>query len=285
MKLQLESIEPAPGSSFRILVSPRLNDFYYWHFHPEYELTFIELVSGSGTRHVGEHIERYEGSDLVFIGSNIPHLNLDYGVKTDYVKIVVQMREDFLQAAFPNIPELNTIQSLFDKARKGLYFKGETKKIVGERLKIFPTLSQFEQLIEILKIFQILSTASDMQEIHSQPYVHHYKLKEQERLRRIYQFIESNYQQTIELEEVTRLSHLTKAAFCRYFKKMTRMTFTEFLNQYRINQAKKLLLQDKNVTEVCFECGFESLSYFNRTFKKVTGENPLRFKQRHIDLR
>lgn len=282
MKLQLENIEPAPGSSFRILVSPRLNDFYYWHFHPEYELTFIELASGGGTRHVGEHIERYEGSDLVFIGSNIPHLNLDYGVKTDYVKIVVQMREDFLQAAFPNIPELYAIQSLFEKARKGLYFKGETKKIVGERLKVFPTLSQFEQLIEILQIFQILCTSADMQEIHSQPYVHYYKAKEQERLHRIYQFIENHYQQNIELEAVAALSHLTKAAFCRYFKKMTRMTFTEFLNQYRINQAKKLLLQDKNVTEVCFECGFESLSYFNRTFKKVTGENPLRFKRRHV---
>lgn len=282
MKLQLESIVPAPGSSFRILVSPRLNDFYYWHFHPEYELTFIELASGGGTRHVGEHIERYEGSDLVFIGSNIPHLNLDYGIKTDYVKIVVQMREDFLRDVFPHIPELYTIQTLFEKARKGLYFNGETKKMIGERLKIFPTLSQFEQLIEILQIFKILSTSSDAQEIHLQPYVHHYKAKEQERLRRIYQFIENNYQKNIELEEIASLSYLTKAAFCRYFKKMTRMTFTQFLNQYRINQAKKLLLQDKNVTEVCFECGFESLSYFNRTFKKVTGENPLRFKHCYV---
>ncbi|MFN7119322.1 MAG: AraC family transcriptional regulator [Saprospiraceae bacterium] len=281
MKIQLENIEPAPGSSFRILVSPRLNDFYYWHFHPEYELVFIELESGGGTRHVGEHIERYEGSDLLFIGSNIPHLNLDYGVKSNYIKIVVQMREDFLASAFSTIPELYHIQILFNKSRKGLYFNGETKKVVGERLKRFPDLPQFQQFVEILNIFQILSTAAEVNEMHTQPYMHHYNVKEQERLRRIYQFIENNYEKNIGIEEVAGLSHLTKSAFCRYFKKMTRMTFTEFLNQYRINQAKKLLLLDKNVTEVCFECGFESLSYFNRTFKKVTGENPLRFKRRH----
>lgn len=282
MKVQLESIEPAPGSSFRILVSPRLNDFYYWHFHPEYELVFIELESGGGTRHVGEHMERYEGSDLVFIGSHIPHLNLDYGVRCDYVKIVVQMREDFLATTFPNIPELQYIQSLFEKSRKGLYFNGETKKIVGERLKLFPTLPQFQQFIEILEIFQLLATSSEVNEMHAQAYMHYYNVKEQERIRRVYQFIENHYQEKIEIEAVAKFSHLTKAAFCRYFKKMTRMTFTEFLNQYRINQAKKLLLQDKNVTEVCFECGFESLSYFNRMFKKVTGENPLRFKKKHL---
>jgi AraC-like DNA-binding protein len=77
-----------------------------------------------------------------------------------------------------------------------------------------------------------------------------------------------------------QLTHLSKAAFCRYFKKMTRLTFTEFLNQFRIEQAKRLLKEDKNVTETCYECGFESLSYFNRIFKKVVGQNPIQFKKK-----
>jgi AraC-like DNA-binding protein len=76
------------------------------------------------------------------------------------------------------------------------------------------------------------------------------------------------------------LTHLSKAAFCRYFKKMTRLTFIEFLNQFRIEQAKILLKSDKNVTETCYECGFESLSYFNRIFKKVVGQNPMQFKKK-----
>ena len=75
--------------------------------------------------------------------------------------------------------------------------------------------------------------------------------------------------------------HLSTPAFCRYFKKQTNMTFTEFVNQYRITQAKTLLLQDKSVSEVCYESGFESLSYFNKLFKKITGENPSVFKKRY----
>ncbi|MEO5582557.1 MAG: AraC family transcriptional regulator, partial [Saprospiraceae bacterium] len=78
MKIKLEAIKPDAESSFHIMVNPRFNDFFFWHFHPEIELTYIE--GASGNRHVGEHISKYTGSDLVLIGSNIPHLNFDYGV-------------------------------------------------------------------------------------------------------------------------------------------------------------------------------------------------------------
>ena len=97
-----------------------------------------------------------------------------------------------------------------------------------------------------------------------------------------YHFIETHYQDTIDVNEVARLSNLTIAAFCRYFKKSTHLTFTDFLNQYRINQSKKYLLKDSNVTEACYASGYDSLSYFNKIFKKFTGENPLQFKKRHL---
>jgi AraC-like DNA-binding protein len=84
------------------------------------------------------------------------------------------------------------------------------------------------------------------------------------------------------VNEVAALCHLTTAAFCRYFKKSTHYTFTDFLNHYRINQAKKLLLQDKTVTEACYETGFGNISYFNKSFKKIAGENPSSFKRKHF---
>ena len=107
-----------------------------------------------------------------------------------------------------------------------------------------------------------------------------YNNKEQLRLKIVYEFIETNFQRPISLEVIAQKTNLSKAAFCRYFKKMTQLTFTEFLNQYRIEQAKRLLKSNKNVTETCYECGFESLSYFNRIFKKVVGENPIQFKKK-----
>ena len=116
--------------------------------------------------------------------------------------------------------------------------------------------------------------------LHELPFENFYNNREQSRLKVVYTFIEKNFQRTITIEEMAQLTHLSKAAFCRYFKKMTRLTFIEFLNQYRIEQAKRLLKEDKNVTETCYECGFESVSYFNRIFKKVVGENPLEFKKK-----
>lgn len=103
---------------------------------------------------------------------------------------------------------------------------------------------------------------------------------EQVRLKKVYEFIENNYQRAISLEEISNMTNLSKAAFCRYFKKMTQLTFTEFLNQYRVEQAKALLKSDKKVTETCYECGFESLSYFNKIFKKVVGQKPIQYKKK-----
>ena len=279
MKLQLESITPNESSSFSLMVNPRLHDFFFWHSHPEYELVYIEAASG--TRHVGEHITRYEGNDLVLIGSDIPHLNFDYGIKTDYEKIVVHIRQNYLGNAFVHTPELQAIKTLFERAKFGIGFGNETKQKVGQRLKKLPYLPYFEQFVEMLSLFELLAHATDQTLLHEQPVENRYNVKEQERLKRLYRFIDENYQRKIEVEEVAALSHLSKAAFCRYFKKMTRLTFTEFLNHYRVTQAQKLLLLDKNITETCFECGFESLSYFNRTFKKIAKENPLAFKKRY----
>lgn len=280
MKTELEEIIPDENSSFRLMVNPNLSDFFFWHFHPELELVFIE--GADGNRHVGEHISRFLGSDLVFIGSNIPHLNFDYGIKTSYDKIVVHIKPEFLISALQTAPELAGVKALFKLSEHAISFGHESKLLVGDRLKKLNDLNHFEQFIELLKIFQILSTAVDKELLHKQPVENQFTKKDQERLKRIYAFVDLHYNHKIMIEEVADLSNLTNEAFCRYFKKMTKLTFTEFVNHYRIDTAKKLLLLDKNIMETCFDCGFESLSYFNRVFKKVTGENPLAFKKRYL---
>jgi len=280
MKTELEEIYPDENSSFRLMVNPNLSDFFFWHFHPEYELVFID--GASGTRHVGEHISHFEGSDLVFIGPNIPHLNFDYGIKNPYEKIVVHIKPGFLIHALQATPELEGIKQLFDSSRHAIGFGLKTKADVGDRLKQLPSLNHFDQLIELLSIFQVLTHSKEQELLHQHPVENQYTQRDQERLKRIYAYVDTHYQNKIAISKVANLSSLTNEAFCRYFKKMTKLTFTEFVNHYRIDTAKKLLLLDKNISETCFECGFESLSYFNRTFKKVTGENPLAFKKRYV---
>ncbi|MFT3934131.1 MAG: AraC family transcriptional regulator [Chitinophagaceae bacterium] len=279
MKAKLESITRDSDSSFRILLTPNLNEIFYWHFHPEYEIVYVETAHGF--RHIGDHISKYEGSDLALIGPNIPHLNFDYGVKSTVDTVVIQMKENFLGQDFFSTPEIAHIKALFEKAKHGLAFHGETKKIAGEKLKGLAALPHFEQLITLLQVFNLLANSKETETLEARPIASVSVLKEQQRLQKVYHYIEANYQNDIDVNAVAKLCNLTTAAFCRYFKKSTHFTFTDFLNQFRINQSKKILLQNGNVTEACYESGFANISYYNKTFKKVTGENPSAFKKRH----
>ncbi|MBC6997768.1 helix-turn-helix domain-containing protein [Cytophaga sp. FL35] len=278
MKIQLETITPASDSTFRLLHDPKLNHLFYWHFHPEYELVYIE--GASATRHVGDHISTFEGSDLVLIGSNIPHLNFDYGVTSTYRKEVLHIKPSFKEDFISPLPELKNISRLMDLARYGIAFSGETKRQIGALMKELHQLAPFEFFMRVMQILKLLSNSKEFELLHKRPFEHSYSSKEQSRIREIYALIDERYQGKIPVEEVASMCNLSKPAFCRYFKKATNTTFIGFLNQYRISQAKRLLLMEKNVSETCFECGFESLSYFNRTFKKITGENPSDFKKR-----
>lgn len=98
----------------------------------------------------------------------------------------------------------------------------------------------------------------------------------------VYKYIHANYDKKPDVNAVASDVHLSTAAFCRYFKRQTKMTFTDFVNQYRIKQAKTLLLKNLSVSEACYEGGFESLSYFNKLFKKLAGMNPSVFKKQAV---
>lgn len=278
MRIKREEVRPDRERSFRILLTPHLEEVFFWHYHPEYELVYIE--GADGNRHIGEHLARYSGSDLAFIGPYIPHLNFDYGVNREHVKIVVQLREDFMGADFLKKPEMADIRGLFERARGALYFTGGAKQAAGEKLKKLPDLPPFEQLMTLFEVFKMLALSAEVENIGAQPIAGEQDFREQRRLKIIQRHVAEHYQNRIELETVAELAHLSKAAFCRYFKKSTGQTFTDYLNRHRIRQAQQLLLQNKNVTEACFGSGFENLSHFNKTFKKIAGENPLQFKKR-----
>src|SRR6202012_1555979 len=155
-EIQLEKGEFEPGKSFK-LFSPRLRNTFLWHYHPEFALVYVE--AHAGIRHVGSHISGYTQSDLVFIGSNIPHLNFDYRLRSEYHQVVVQLRENFLGSAIAAAPELSSIRQLFNKAGSGIAFHGETKAIVSRRLKELSQLSSFKQLLELMDIFQLLANS------------------------------------------------------------------------------------------------------------------------------
>ena len=278
MKIQKEIVVADPGQSFK-LFTPSLRHSFYWHYHPEYELVYVE--ARTGIRHVGQHISSFMDSDLILIGSNIPHLNFDYGLKTKYRQIVVQLKENFMGDACKETPEFAAIQALFGKACLGLSFSGNTKATVAEKLRSMKGLSSFQQLLFLLEIFQILATSTEVIQLNEQDTGIKLFMNDKIRMGSVYKYIHANYNEKPDVNKVAASVHLSTAAFCRYFKKQTNMTFTDFVNQYRITQAKTLLLRDNSISEVGYGVGFDSLSYFNKLFKKITGENPSHFKKRY----
>jgi AraC-like DNA-binding protein len=281
MKIQKEIVLPNPVQSFK-LFQPNLKNYFYWHYHPEYELVYVEATTG--IRHVGQHISSFMESDLILIGPNVPHLNFDYGIETEYRQIVVQLRENFLGDALKITPEFAAIRQLLNKAYLGLSFGGETKKMVAEKLKQMQTLPYFGQLLNLLEVFQILATTPEVIELNKQDTSVKLFLDDKIRMGAIYKYIHAHYNNKPDVNMVAANVHLSTPAFCRYFKKQTKMTFTDFVNQYRITQAKTLLLKEVSVSEACYEVGFESLSYFNKLFKRLTGQNPSVFKKQYLKI-
>jgi len=279
MKIQKEIIEFEKGKSFK-LFAPSLKNCFFWHYHPEIELVYVEAVNG--IRHVGKNISGFTDSDLLLIGSNVPHLNFDYGIQTECKQLVLQLRESFLQDIILPVPEFENIKALLERSYLGLSFSGDTKNIVVEKLQIIKGKSSFESLVGLIEILQILADSSEVKELNKEDTRIKWFLNDKIRMGTIYDYIHENYDRKPNVNEVAKVVSLSTPAFCRYFKKQTNMTFTDFVNNYRINQAKIFLLKDYSVTEVCFQVGFESLSYFNKLFKQHTGETPSEFKKKHF---
>lgn len=275
MKPERERINGQQGA-FRILLDPNLNDVFYWHFHPEMEIVYVEAEEGY--RHIGDHLSRYHGSDLALIGPNIPHLNFDYGVKTRVGTVVVQMMEDFLGKDFLMLPEMEAIRNLFQRCRSGLAFGERTKSEAGVRLKSLMHLEPFQRLVALLDVLHLLARAEDVIDLRAKPVANAGERREQHRLNQVYRFVEEHFQTELTVHQAADLCCMTTPAFCRYFRKVSGHTFTDFVQRYRINHARKYLMQDRSAAEVCELSGFKNFSHFSKTFRKLTGESPTSFR-------
>lgn len=275
--LQLEELDYADGRSFRIMKNVKLSDFYFWHFHPEIELVYIN--ASKGLRQVGIHSEEYTDGDLVLIGSGIPHLNFDYQLIEEYDIIVIHLLSDFLKYEKVSY-ELQPIVDLIRKSKYGLSFSPSIKHRIGQLMFKVAEKEGFAQYLGVLNILNLLSEDDGAYTLHDHPYENQPIWKEQFRLKDLYQHIDENYMNEISLSEAAEICHLSKEAFCRYFKKATKTTFVTFLNRYRIAQAKRMILSNEPISRVAYKCGFENLAYFSRVFRKVTGESPTGFRNR-----
>lgn len=277
MKLQFEKIAPDEGSSFKLIHWKSENDRFFWHQHPEYEIIYVK--KGTGKLHVGNHMGQYTEGEVMFLGPNLPHTGLGYGVIGEHEEVIVQLQQDFLGQEFLNVPELAKVKRLFEKATFGISFYGKTKKVVSSMMELLAEKTGIERLIALLEIFRILSESSEYQVLNDPLSKFDFRHKDEDRINRIYTFVEGNYTENIKIETVAEIANLSVPSFCRYFKKMTHLTFTDFLNEFRVNNACKLLHTGVPVSDVCFNSGFNSISHFSKTFKQIKGQSPRDYRK------
>lgn len=282
LKPALEKIEPEIGTSFKVrefreVASSRQP---YWHFHPEYEIVYIS--SGRGKRHIGDHISYFEEGDLIFLGPDLPHFGFTEANKPGRVEVVVQLREDFMGEHLWQLPEMQSIRALFERSKQGLSFYGDTRQRVGERLCRLLALPPLDRLLLLLEVLRELAASKEYEVLGAKGFAVPPDLRDQERMRQIYEFVEANFEADCRVEDAASRINMSVPAFCRYFKKLTHRTFTDLVNEWRITAASRQLVQHPNhsIAEVAFDCGYNNLSNFNRQFRLRMGMSPSEYRER-----
>ena len=253
------------------------------HYHEEYELNFIENARGV-RRVVGSSMEEIDDLELVLVGPNIPHAWFTYKCKSESIfEITIQFHRDLFHEVFLKRNQLNFIRNLFERSLKGVSFSRRTIERVAPRLKDLAEKEGFESVLDLMAVLNELSLSPDSRTL-SDDITYNTELiyNDSERVEKVVAFINENFSRTIRLAEAAELVEMAETAFSRFFKVKTGITFVDYLNDIRIGHASRLLIDTTSpIAEIAQECGFTSLTNFNRIFKKRKGLVPKDFREKH----
>lgn len=283
MKPALEHLPKEKDHSFVV----KFFDYNYyptpWHYHPEYEIVLV--TESTGKRFIGDHIADFQPGNLAFLGPNIPHTyrNDDKYYQDDSElrakSIVIHFTEASLGTDFLALPEARTITKLFERSLYGLDINGETNQRVSKKLYDIVSLSGLRRWLCLVDIFIDIAESKTTSPITQTPQIG-YNEKESKRLCNVFDWITANFEKEISLSEAAHIAQMNENAFSRFFSSRTRKTFSGFVQELRLQKAAKLLVDnDMTVTEVCYECGYNNVSNFNRQFLNHYQMNPMKYRK------
>ena len=282
-KASVEILTPAKRESFLITQFDKRCFQAPFHFHPEYELTYI--LEGNGKRFVGNNMSGFQSNDLVFVGSNVPHCwKLSPPKNTKASSIVIQFNKSFLGKGFFERPEIANIQKLLTRSQEGIEFRGKINESTKESLlQVMDQKNNFKRLILFLEILHKLSVSKEYILLNKNSSISDQSENNRERINKVFAYIVDNFHKDISLNKAAQIIGMTPNAFCKYFKKTTRKTFMETVINYRINFATQQLIQtDKIISDVCFESGFGDMSHFYKMFTARMKVSPLNYRKQFL---
>jgi AraC-like DNA-binding protein len=285
-------IPKSPISNSKVYVIKEIHAPYFdptFHLHPEFQLNYV--VKGTGTRFVGDNIKSFDAGDMVLIGPNLPHVwrsenkYFEKNSQLETIVIVAYFHNDFLGNMLHQKEEMAQINRLFHKSERGLEIKGDTKLMVKQMMEELLSLNGMDGLIQLMKILNVLAKSTDYDFV-----THNYLLSsnteaETNRMNKVYEFVMKNFKEKISLVEVASLVNMTRTSFSRYFKSRVNKSFSDFLKEIRIEYACKLLKEEQmNIEDIGFECGFQTVSNFNKQFKTVMGKQPQKYRNEYLEV-
>lgn len=282
-------ISKAAIPAFHALLVRDLREPYFdphWHFHPEYQLFVV--LEGTGTRFVGDHVERFGPGDLVLTGPNLPHVwrsDDRYFVRASQLithGIVVYFRDGLLAEHILDTQEGLKIRQLLDRSAQGLAFGGATQHHVTQSMRALVEAEGFDCILRLLHILDMLSRAKEVRVLSKDVFSGTFRAVDSERMEQVIAFIMGRFTEDLSLAEVAEVANMTPTAFCRYFKERTNKTLSQFIAELRVGYACKLLVEaDETISRISQESGYRTLSNFNRHFKAIVGLTPREYQRRY----
>ena len=277
----LKEITPlTAGDCFTIFDRHKAVFDFPLHYHEEYELNFIANAKGA-RRVIGDHVQEIGDLELVLVGPNLPHVWENHRCKSKKIhEVTIQFHKDLFDEKFLRRYQLRYIREMLERSAKGIFFSKETAKQLGPRLIALKQKHGFDSVLELLSIMHDLSISRNIRTLSDASFNNTELSYNSRRVEKVMEYINANFERTISLAEVARLTNMTEVSFSRFFKQRTGISFTDSLTEVRLGHAsRKLIDTTENISELAFHCGFNNMSNFNRIFKKKKGCTPKEFRE------
>jgi len=288
MPALFENLIAKEGESFFIGIFQDNLEKSTWHYHNNFEISFI--TEGSGKRIVGDSIEEFQPGDLAFIGPNLPHVWIVdkeslMPSKRTLEMVFLQFNLNVLSSQLLTLPEFSNVKRALDLSERGIQIIGDTLNEVSEIMLQLPYLKSFERMLHFFMLMDIIGASETNIQLASREYLKIRFTTGNKRIATIHEYLMNHYRDDMDLKTLAALVNMAEGSLCRFFKMNMGITIFEYLNKIKTDFACKLLMDpDLSIMEVCLDSGFNNISHFNKQFKKINGLTPLEYRKRFKGL-
>jgi YesN/AraC family two-component response regulator len=259
--------------------------YFYEHLHRHHETQITWVVKGEGTLIAGNVMQPFNPGDVFIIGANQPHLfksNADYfeqGSQKSIHSLNIFFNPKGFITTLLDFPEMLSIKQFINTSNSGMQAAEDNKVAIAKNISNVINENKGYRLAAFIELLQFMADLKDWKYLSTESFEHTITDSEGLRMNDIYQYTIDHYTENITLEQIADVVFLTPQSFCRYFKKHTLKTYTDFLNEVRINEAcKRFMNKDFNsISAVAYQTGFNNVVTFNRVFRNIMAKSPSEF--------